>query len=675
MNVGRGNGADLAFKCSICMEDGYIRGQFGGRSLVNTSCPAGHVFHLECITGWLESEQQLAISLDQRECVCRERALPLIRLAGMELLGDESPYCETRIFNACRTGNLRDLRMLLRENEALANRTYHSVLTGYPEHLLAVAIKNEHTDLVRLLIDYHADVNAAGHDGELPLHIAARLRRTEDLIMLISAGADINNVLRTAVREGDAPLLEYFVSTQPGQLALSNALYVAAEWGQTQCLKSLINLGAKDLNGALYAAVLSENIEGRRILEQHGANIITVLHTAARQGSVEYLNDQIISRYINEPDEEGQTPLHITAANGHGRSLEKLLETRGVDVNAANKNGETALHLAVYNGHVGCLIPLIEKGVNLNATNKNGETALHIATKISISEGRQQWADMGRDINETFTNGRTPEHYTNKQENGVGCLKELIAKRGVTINVADNDGITPLMIAALWGKFEHLTWLIDAGADINAAANCGTTALGAAACCGRTECLKKLLDMKADINAKTHKRRATPLHMAADKGHTESMRELLADGRIQVNEKQNYGGTALHYAACKGHTDCVKALLADGRIQVNEKANNGCTALHLAACKGHTDCVKALVAAEGTKVNEKANNGCTALHYAADNGHTDCARELLAADGIKVNEKTRCGPTALDCACANGHTACKKLLLENGAHQSACLLQ
>ena len=172
----------------------------------------------------------------------------------------------------------------------MANRTYHSVTSGHPEHLLAVALKNEHTDLVRLLIDYHADVNAVEHNGETILHIAARAGRTEDFNMLIRAGADINNVLRTAVQEGDIPLLEYLSSTEPGQLALNNALLEAAERGQTQHLEILITAGANNLDDALNIAVLSDYTEGRLVLEQHGANIFTALNTAAREGSLEFFN-------------------------------------------------------------------------------------------------------------------------------------------------------------------------------------------------------------------------------------------------------------------------------------------------------------------------------------------------------------------------------------------------
>ena len=603
MDSVRGNTTGFSFECSICKgDDGNIRGQHGGRSLVKTSCnPVPHVFHLECITEWLD-RQQSASSLDQRKCICRQPALPLIRLDRSNILDDESPYCESVMLNASRTGDLDTLRMLLSQDETLANRTYRSVLTGHPEHPLAVAINYGRSHCSRALIDCGADVNAAGHNGETPLYIAAQKRRTEDFNMLIKAGADINNVLRTAVREGDAPLLRYLISTEPSKLALNNALREAAERGQTQFLEILIRAKANDFDRAWYIAALSENIEGGHVLVQHGAIIITSMHTAAREGSLEFFNLPINPELINETDEEGQTPLHITAAKGHSACLERLLEINTEKVNARNNSGETALHLAVYNGHVGCLRPLIEYGANLNATNRNGETALHIATKINISEGRQQWADMGRDINEILSSGRTPKHYMNQQNNDDDCLRELVDSRGVNINVTDNDGVTPLIIAACWGKFDRLTRLIDAGADINAVANCGTTALSAAACWGRIDCLRK----------------------------------LLADGRIRVNEKTNNGNTALHLAAVNGHTATLKLLLADGRIRVNEKTNNGNTAIHLAASNGHRATLKVLLADGRIPINEKPRGGYTALDFAIKYHHAAC-KKLLEDYGAQTS--------------------------------------
>lgn len=274
------NGVDNAGgslnECVICADVGFTRGEYGGHSLVKTSCrPIPHVFHLECITRWLESEYQKVKRLGERQCgECKQKALPLIRTNGMRLLEDESPYCETLIFNACRTGNMAELGIHLRQDVTLANRTYHSVTTGHPEHLLAVAIKNGHTDLVRFLISYGADVNAVEYDGESPLYMAARLHRNEGFEMLIGAGAHIDNALSTSVQKGNAEVLEYLIRTKPkpSQSAINNALCKSAERGQTQCLILLIKAGATDLNGALFIAAVQGETECLKILIEAGAN-------------------------------------------------------------------------------------------------------------------------------------------------------------------------------------------------------------------------------------------------------------------------------------------------------------------------------------------------------------------------------------------------------------------
>ena len=188
------------------------------------------------------------------------------------------------------------------------------------------------------------------HHGVTPLLIADTQRSTDYLQMLNEAGGDISNVVTTAFQGGATELfelLECLKNARLSQTTLDNALCEAAKQGQIQCLDILTTAGAKDLNGALYSAVLTKNIEVQKALIFKGANISSLVRTAASKDSLEYLDDQIISKYINSPDENGKTPLHIAAGMGHIKSLKKLIETDGVNINITDNYDWTPLHLAV----------------------------------------------------------------------------------------------------------------------------------------------------------------------------------------------------------------------------------------------------------------------------------------------------------------------------------------
>lgn len=57
--------------------------------------------------------------------------------------------------------------------------------------------------------------------------------------------------------------------------------------------------------------------------------------------------------------------------------------------------------------------------------------------------------------------------------------------------------------------------------------------------------LKKLLDSGIDPNVRDYDRGATPLHLAANKGHVEAI-EILIDAGADVNATNNRGRTPIH---------------------------------------------------------------------------------------------------------------------------------
>ena len=103
----------------------------------------------------------------------------------------------------------------------------------------------------------------------------------------------------------------------------------------------------------------------------------------------------------------------------------------------------------------------------------------------------------------------------------------------------------------------------------------------------------------------------TPLHFAADSGHTDFVRVLLSAGAdIEARDVgKNGGNTPLHAAALAGRTETANALV-DAGASINARRVDEMTPLHLAALEGRTDTAKALIEA-GAKLDARDDNGKT----------------------------------------------------------------
>jgi ankyrin repeat protein len=63
-----------------------------------------------------------------------------------------------------------------------------------------------HKEIVELLIDEGADVNAKGENGWNPLHLAAGRGQKEVAELLIANGADVNAKVVSGAKQGKTPL-------------------------------------------------------------------------------------------------------------------------------------------------------------------------------------------------------------------------------------------------------------------------------------------------------------------------------------------------------------------------------------------------------------------------------------------------------------------------------------
>ncbi|OBT64449.1 hypothetical protein VE03_05766 [Pseudogymnoascus sp. 23342-1-I1] len=213
--------------------------------------------------------------------------------------------------------------------------------------------------------------------------------------------------------------------------------------------------------------------------------------------------------------------------------------------------------------------------------------------------------------------------------------------------------------------FDLLCRLFKSNAiNINATDQDGWTPLSLAARDGHEAVLKSLLDSDiVDTDSKNWEGR-TPLSWAAENGHHAVVKLLLDSNIVDTNSKDRLGRTPLSWAAGNGHETVVKRLLAKGaKLEVED----GCeqTPLSRAAEYGHKAAV-ALLLYEGAKLESEDCGGYTPLIWAAHNGHSAVVK-LLLNNGANLEFKSNNGRTPLAWSAENGHGAVVKLLLDKGA--------
>ena len=89
---------------------------------------------------------------------------------------------------------------------------------------------------------------------------------------------------------------------------------------------------------------------------------------------------------------------------------------------------------------------------------------------------------------------------------------------------------------------------------------------------------------------------ATPLFIAAQRGHAMLVDRLLRERRVDVNKADGSGDTPLITACSRGmYPEIVRSLVTHGDIEVDTRNGSGSTALIEAARLGHVKIVDILV--------------------------------------------------------------------------------
>jgi TIR domain/Ankyrin repeats (3 copies) len=166
-----------------------------------------------------------------------------------------------------------------------------------------------------------------------------------------------------------------------------------------------------------------------------------------------------------------------------------------------------------------------------------------------------------------------------------------LLSQGADVEARNNQGDSPLLMAARSKKLDAAKLLIARGANLEDKDNQGDTPLIAACTVGSPELAQLLVDKGADINARDEIG-ATPLMYASLAGNTAIIELLLAKG-ANINSADDNGKTPMMYAASAGSVDAVQLMLKKNASPA-AKDHNGKTALNYAEQWKHPDVVQLL---------------------------------------------------------------------------------
>ncbi len=185
-------------------------------------------------------------------------------------------------------------------------------------------------------------------------------------------------------------------------------------------------------------------------------------------------------------------------------------------------------------------------------------------------------------------NNYTYMHAAAKNGN-IGQIEMLANQSNILLNIPNDCGYTPLMLAAEHGHVDAVDLIIKLGGH-------------------------------RSIDKGHYFDQRTAMHFAADEGHVEVVRILLSHHSKSVNSVDRWGYTPLFCASQNGHVDVVNVLMDNNCTTIDQRNVFNVTPLFAAVEHGHVSVVETLMARGCTTINTNCYNGITPMHMAIKRG-------------------------------------------------------
>ncbi len=378
--------------------------------------------------------------------------------------------------DAVQKADVVKVRHSLAENPSLARASDDTGDTA-----LHRAATIGHFDLLNLLLDAGAQVDAVRADGLRPIHCGLSLGRKP----AVNAGAVAGILLaRGAVYDiylaavfGDIAYVREALDRDPTLVNLENSpwppIAAAARRNDLEMVKLLLHHGADPsrpeegapLGQALWIAVYQEQFEMAKLLLEHGANPNTAPESSGSALSHTRKNPEMRKLLLDYGAHEEPRPMDELAKLLEDNKLEELEE-------------RLKQHGALDNQGVACW----GEGILAGPANRGNRPLIELLMRYGarvpdISKwGRYYYFKHTEIAKLLLENGMNPNHMNwhrvtllhDMAQDGDIEKARLLLDHGAEIDAVDEEyRSTPLGFAARWGQREMAALLLERGADPN----------------------------------------------------------------------------------------------------------------------------------------------------------------------------------------------------------------
>ncbi|KAK7873669.1 hypothetical protein R5R35_013209 [Gryllus longicercus] len=332
---------------------------------------------------------------------------------------------------------------------------------------------------------------------------------------------------------------------------------------------------------------------------------------------------------VNHQDVYGRSAVHYAAEHGHLEAL-RLLSAAGCKLDIADTDNFTPLHLAVARDHVPVVKMLVSEGAQVNRKTSDKTSALHMAASRGHIGAAEVLLGAGASVDALDSSDRTPLLLAVSR--GHEDVVQLLLHNGAKVNIEEIHGYTPLC-EAVWKKavplvqmlldadakvtqshyllhdavmHRHLDMvrlLVRAGCIVNLRDENGDTPLIVAARTGHIPVAELLLENGACVNYANSLTGSLPLHEAVDyirpsQSETfEAMFKLFLTHGAALDVQTCTGGDSPLFRAVLRERPQAAAILIRHGADVNVCSNVSCVVdiLTLALMRDNFPLVRMLV--------------------------------------------------------------------------------